>query len=150
MRLIGFHATRSGHRASLKGGLRVVPGVWDHASGGELGNGFYVIKTFKKTPAVYAYGYGIAAAVVPAEGVDIWSVYCSKELAEMDSFAVPVAQQWLNIPASYCNDYDWLSNFSENPAVQIKFNPKAYSYLTIELTQVLTLQEADNIVFGPS
>jgi len=27
---------------------------------------------------------------------------------------------------------------------------KAYSYLTIELTQVLTLQEADNIVFGPS
>lgn len=68
----------------------------------------------------------------------------------MDSFAVPVAQQWLNIPASYCNDYDWLSNFSENQAVQIKFNPKAYSYLTIELTQVLTLQEADNIVFGPS
>lgn len=149
MRLIGFHATRSGHRASLTSGLKVMPGVWDHASGGELGSGFYVIRSFKKTPALYTYGYGIASAVVPPEGVDIWSVYCAQELVDMESFAVPEAQQWQNIPADYCNNYDWLSNASENPAVQIKFNPRAYKHLKIELTQVLTFQQAEDLVFGP-
>ncbi|ENC9779696.1 hypothetical protein ABLG08_005449 [Pseudomonas aeruginosa] len=147
MKLIGFHATRSGHRASLTEGLRIMPGAWDHASGGELGNGFYVISEFKKTPALYTYGYAVASTVNPPEGVDIWSVFCSKKLSDMTSMAVPNDLQWHNIPVNYCSNYDWLYNANEVPPVQVKFNPRAYRYLKVELCQSLTFQEAEAKAF---
>ncbi|WP_121857061.1 hypothetical protein [Burkholderia sp. Nafp2/4-1b] len=147
MKLIGYHATRSGHRASLSAGLRQVASGWDPASGGELGYGFYVIADLAKPKALYTYGYGVATAVHPPEGVDIWEVWSDTELDALASHAVPNEQQWDKITPALCTDYDWLSNANEQPPVQVKFNPRAYPHLTIKLHETLSTAEAEHRAF---
>jgi hypothetical protein len=131
----------------LSTGLKQVASGWDPASGGELGYGFYVIADLTKPKALYTYGYGVATAVHPPEGVDIWEVWCDTGLEQLASRAVPNAQQWSRITSDLCEDYDWLSNANEDPPVQIKFNPRAYPHLTIRLHESLTTAEAERRAF---
>ncbi|RQR57790.1 hypothetical protein DIE18_23310 [Burkholderia sp. Bp9125] len=148
MRLIGYHATRSGHRASLSAGVRQKTAGWDPASGGELGYGFYVIADLAKPQALYRGGYDAATAVQPQEGVDIWEVWCDSDLDTLAARAVPAARQRSRITSDLCEDYDWLSHAHERPPVRIKFNPRAYSHLTVKLSETLSRPEAERRAFG--
>lgn len=140
---IGYHATHSGHRGSLTQGLRVVESAWDPGSGGELGQGFYIIAG-EQTAALYSYGVAIALTA-GMQHVDIWAVWCDVELTSLESFDVPTALQWDRMTPDLCERYDYLTNANENPKAQLKFNPRAYRHLDIRLQESLSLQAADQM-----
>ncbi|PCE32644.1 hypothetical protein [Burkholderia ubonensis] len=147
MTLIGYHATRSGHRASLSAGVKQVTHGWNPASGGALGYGFYVIVGLSKPRALYLTGYGVATAVHPPESVDIWEVWCDTDLDRLAACAVPAGRQWSRITSDLCEDYDWLSHASERPPMEIKFNPRAYPRLRVRLNETLCVAEAEHRAF---
>ncbi|WP_321939103.1 hypothetical protein [Paraburkholderia sp. J8-2] len=117
---------------------------WDPASGGELGQGFYIIAGAQKTSALYLYGYGVAQAANQGV-VDIWEVTCDVELSTLARFDVTNDLQWGNMTRQLCDDYDYLTNANETePKAQLKFNQRAYSHLTIRLHESLSADAAIN------
>lgn len=114
-----------------------------------MGSGFYVIKTFKKHRLFILMDMGLLLLLflrreliyglyIAIESWSIWRTLRFQKLSSGKTYLRTIAIIMIG-----------MSNASENPAVQIKFNPRAYRHLKIELTQVLTLEQAEDLVFGP-
>lgn len=137
--VLGWHGTSSEHRASLRGGLKVVESAWDPSSGGELGPGFYVTRDY---PTACLYGAGIAG-LKSGMTVDIWVVESKKKFSEFTLTPVPADKQYAKITQELCKAPNHvLHNAAEDPPIQLKFNSCAYADLRIRNVVDLTVEEA--------
>jgi hypothetical protein len=163
---IGYHGTSKRHRQSLQQGLRRVESEWDPASGGELGQGFYVANN-PQGAQLYAYGV-CAAAIERGTGVaddhtiDLWQVHCKLTLEWFVHFSVSAQQTWAKFPKAYFENFHFVYLYNdpglpaplvpsraamsgELPLItQLKSNPNVFplGMLTLEFEREMPLEEA--------
>ncbi|MBS7809400.1 hypothetical protein [Roseococcus pinisoli] len=163
MTKIGYHGTSRRHHSSLDKGIKPVASDWDANSGGELGQGFYVANNIE---AATIYGYGVcttqAHPVAEDNYIDIWAVYSSVELDQLNHFAVSSQQTWSKFPKSYFDNFHFVYLYNdpgfkaalspprkatkaEIPEItQIKFNPNIFPFgvLTLAFHKKIAVNDA--------
>lgn len=136
----GYHGTAYAHHDSLAAGLKPVVSEWDPASGGELGQGFYLTTDFGT-----ACLYGIEAAQLRGGDVEVWEVEWRSDESEWgEGSAVPNDKQWGKMEKALCDNYDYLWNAAEVPPVQYKINNHALDKVRVANPRRMTLSEASD------
>jgi hypothetical protein len=122
---VGYHGTSSVHVPAIRAGIRPRTGL-NFAGGSQLGAGFYVTGD-----AVTAQRFAEFAVAIVGGVPVVLDVY-ARAFDQMQGTVVP-AGEWWRINPRYITDFDYLTApiTSFEPAMQIKFNPRAYGALEV-------------------
>jgi hypothetical protein len=127
---VGYHGTTSKHLASILAGINPPTGA-NYSGFSQLGEGFYT------TPELaVAEEFADNAAAVKGGQPVVLKVY-ARNFNSMIGVSVPKHLWWKQpFPTDLITGYDYLVApiSSYEPAIQYKFNPRAYPYLRVSET----------------